>query len=36
MVINMLNAQFLQEAALTCDHAVEMGDESKHSRNKEA
>ena len=33
-VINLLNLQFLQEAAQT--NAAEMGEESKHSRNNEA
>ena len=36
MVINPLNLQFLQEAAQTCGHAAEMGEESKHSANDEA
>ena len=35
-VINPLNLQFLQEAAQTCGHAAEMGEESKHSANNEA
>ena len=35
-VINPLNLQFLQEAAQTCGHAAEMGEESKHSANDEA
>ena len=34
-VINQLNLQFLQEAAQTCGHAAEMGEESKHSANDE-
>ena len=28
--------QFIQEAAQTCGHAAEMGEEAKHSRNDEA
>ena len=36
MVINPLNLQFIQEAAQTCGHAAEMGEEAKHSRNGEA
>ena len=32
-VINPLNLQFIQEAAQTCVHAAEMGEEAKHSRN---
>ena len=35
-VINPLNLQFIQEAAQTCGHAAEMGEEAKHSRNDEA
>ena len=35
-VINPLNLQFMQEAAQTCGHAAEMGEEAKHSRNDEA
>ena len=35
-VINLLNLQFIQEAAQTCGHAAEMGEEAKHSRNDEA
>ena len=35
-VINSLNLQFIQEAAQTCGHAAEMGEEAKHSRNDEA
>ena len=35
-VINPLNLRFLQEAAQTCGHAAEMGEESKHSANDEA
>ena len=35
-VINPLHLQFLQEAAQTCGHAAEMGEESKHSANDEA
>ena len=35
-VINPLNLQFIQEAAQTCGHADEMGEEAKHSRNDEA
>ena len=34
-VINPLNLQFIQEAAQTCGHAAEMGEEAKHSRNDE-
>ena len=35
-MINPLNLQFLQEAAQTCGHAAEMGEEAKHSANDEA
>ena len=35
-VINPLNLQFIQEAAQTCGHAAEMGEEAKHSGNDEA
>ena len=35
-VINPLYLQFIQEAAQTCGHAAEMGEEAKHSRNDEA
>ena len=34
--INPLNLQIIQEAAQTCGHAAEMGEEAKHSRNGEA
>ena len=35
-VINPLNLQFIQDAAQTCGHAAEIGEEAKHSRNDEA
>ena len=35
-VINLLNLQFLKEAAQSCGHAADMGEEVKHSRNDEA
>ena len=35
-VINPLNLQFIQEAAQSCGHAPEIGEEVKHSRNVEA
>ena len=35
-VINPLNLQFIHEAAQTCGHAAEIGEEAKHSRNDEA
>ena len=35
-VINPLYLQLLQEAAQTCGHAAEMGEEAKHSKNDEA
>ena len=35
-VINPLNLQFIPEAAQTCDHAAEMGEEAKYLRNDEA
>ena len=34
--IKVINPQFLQEAAQTCGHAAEMGEEYKHSANDEA